>query len=334
MFSILDRFLSHTGPRYHKSWLSDITIRLSGTGFGRGFSSQTLKTPRPHLYQRLVGSNLDIKYTNIYFDKITWIQHICKNLFQWRTRVPKTSSARWHCQLESFCGSGKFLRVSKEWSKKCSPNINWRVNKCGKFPDCLKSFRTVWKLSKRSWKFPDRLENVQTVWKVFRQFGKFPDGPESCMLRFTHFWRIFVAKASYALLAHICRKNDLGTLSGKFLQMKFCEPESFDFLCLYEGPLFSNFPCQFVSKLVILSNFLSISVSGCSAWKVEESGPRLFFSFLTLGWRQNTTFWYYNQAWGKNARPNGFWPWGGGWNPFLDGLWQLFSVNISHYKGN
>ena len=155
----------------------------------------------------------------IYKHLWTWIQHICKNLFQWRIRVPKTSLARWHCQPESFCASVKFSRVSTKLPKKCSPNINWRLNKCWKFPDCLKSFRTVWKLSERSWKLPDRLENFQTVWKVF---GQFPDGPESCMLRFTHFWRIFVAKASYALLAHICRKNDLGTLSGKFLQMKFC----------------------------------------------------------------------------------------------------------------
>ena len=43
---------------------------------------------------------------------------------------------------------------------------------------------------------------------------------------------IYVAKASYALLARFCRKNNLRTLSGKFLHVKFCRPESFDFLCL------------------------------------------------------------------------------------------------------
>ena len=46
-------------------------------------------------------------------------------------------------------------------------------------------------------------------------------------------WHIYVAKAIYALLPHICRENDLRTPSGKFLRVKFCQPESFDFLCLW-----------------------------------------------------------------------------------------------------
>ena len=50
--------------------------------------------------------------------------------------------------------------------------------------------------------------------------------------KFLHFWHIYVAKAIYALLAHFCRKNNLRTPSGKFLRVKFCRPESFDFLCL------------------------------------------------------------------------------------------------------
>ena len=46
-------------------------------------------------------------------------------------------------------------------------------------------------------------------------------------------WHIHVARAIYALLAHTCRENDLRAPSGKFLRVKFCRPESFDFLCLW-----------------------------------------------------------------------------------------------------
>ena len=45
-------------------------------------------------------------------------------------------------------------------------------------------------------------------------------------------WHIYVARAIYAILAHICRENDLRAPSGKFLPVKFCRPERFDFLCL------------------------------------------------------------------------------------------------------
>ena len=94
-------------------------------------------------------------------------------------RVPKTSLARWHCQPESFCASGKFLRVFTKLPIKCSLNINRRVNKCGNFSDCLESFKAVWKILRQSGKFPDSLESFQTVWKVSRQCGKFPDSEES-----------------------------------------------------------------------------------------------------------------------------------------------------------
>ena len=47
--------------------------------------------------------------------------------------------------------------------------------------------------------------------------------------RFMHFLHIYVAKA---VLAAFCRENDSRTLSGKFLRVIFCRPESFDFLCL------------------------------------------------------------------------------------------------------
>ena len=41
-------------------------------------------------------------------------------------------------------------------------------------------------------------------------------------------------KAIYALLVHFCRENDLRALSGKFLRVIFCRPESFDFLLTME----------------------------------------------------------------------------------------------------
>ena len=63
-------------------------------------------------------------------------------------RVPKTLVARWHCHLESFCASGKFLREFTKLPIKCSLNINWTEEKqvwkvfrlSGKFQDCLGSF--------------------------------------------------------------------------------------------------------------------------------------------------------------------------------------------------
>ena len=42
----------------------------------------------------------------------------------------------------------------------------------------------------------------------------------------------YVAKDIYALLAHFFREHNLRTPSAKFLCIKFCRPESFDFLCL------------------------------------------------------------------------------------------------------
>ena len=57
--------------------------------------------------------------------------------------------------------------------------MNLRVYKCGKFPGCLKSLRTVWKVSRQSGNFLVSLENFQTVWKVFRRSGKFTDSLKS-----------------------------------------------------------------------------------------------------------------------------------------------------------
>ena len=42
-------------------------------------------------------------------------------------------------------------------------------------------------------------------------------------------------KTIYALLAHFCRENYLHAPSGKFLRVKFCKPESLDFLCLWRN---------------------------------------------------------------------------------------------------
>ena len=44
-----------------------------------------------------------------------------------------------------------------------------------------------------------------------------------------HFWQLYVAKATKAILAHFCPENNLCALSGKFLLVIFCRPESFEF---------------------------------------------------------------------------------------------------------
>ena len=43
----------------------------------------------------------------------------------------------------------------------------------GNFPNCLKTFHTVWTFSSLSGNFQDRLESFQTVRKLFRQSGNF-----------------------------------------------------------------------------------------------------------------------------------------------------------------
>ena len=100
-------------------------------------------------------------------------------LCSWSCRVPNTSLSWWHCHPEIFCVSGKFLRIFTKLPIKCSRNINWRENKCGNFPDCLESFKTVWKVSRQPGKFLDSDESFQTVTKVSGQSEKFPDSVES-----------------------------------------------------------------------------------------------------------------------------------------------------------
>ena len=147
----------------------------------------------------------------------------------WRCRGRKTQYASMHCIPESFCASGKFLRVYTKLTLKSS-------QLSGKFPDSLESFRTVWKDSDKSRKFPDSLERFWIVWKVSNKSGKFPDSLES----FRIVWKVsgqsgkfpdsleydtvkrccrgsyevflallthYVAKAIYALLAHFCREK-------------------------------------------------------------------------------------------------------------------------------
>ena len=60
-----------------------------------------------------------------------------------------------------------------------------------------------------------------------------PDSLESMYAKaISHFWHIFVAKAIYICTfgRFLSQKNNLRTLYGMFLPVKFCRPERFDFL--------------------------------------------------------------------------------------------------------
>ena len=46
-------------------------------------------------------------------------------------------------------------------------------------------------------------------------------------------------KNNLSAFLRICSKNDLGALSGKFLRPKVCQPESFDFLGLWQAQVSS-----------------------------------------------------------------------------------------------
>ena len=74
-------------------------------------------------------------------------------------RGPKTIVASWHCHPESFCASGKFLRVTLEIA--------------------LGRFRTVSKVSGWSRKFMDDLDIFQIAWKFSRLPGKIPDSVDT-----------------------------------------------------------------------------------------------------------------------------------------------------------
>ena len=127
------------------------------------------------------------------------------------------------------------------------------------------SFWTVWKYAGQSGKFPDRLESFRTVLKVFGQTGRFPTNLENIRIALSRRFRtdleklevcynldkitevgrqqslqkhliygIYVAKAVMHFW-HICHRNDLRDSSGKFLRVKVCRPESWDFLGLWSG---------------------------------------------------------------------------------------------------
>ena len=97
-----------------------------------------------------------------------------------RCRGPKTIVASWHCHPESFCASGKFLRITlgiavgsfrmvwkvSGWSE--SFRRVWKVSgESGKFPNNQQSFRIVLKVSGRSGKSLDNLEDFGITWTVF-----------------------------------------------------------------------------------------------------------------------------------------------------------------------
>ena len=74
-------------------------------------------------------------------------------------RGPKTIVASWHCHLESYCASGKILRVA--------------------FEIALGNFQTIWKISGLSrWSRKDSLESCKIVWIFSGWSGKFPDSPD------------------------------------------------------------------------------------------------------------------------------------------------------------
>ena len=116
----------------------------------------------------------------------------------------------------------------------------WKVyGQCRKFPDCLETFQPVWNVSEQSGNFPDKycivcsivarsisytfVRRVSALWHLWRDNDLRTFGTYMSRKRFTHFCRIYVAYMTiYALRP-----------SGEFLRMKFCQPESSDFLCLW-----------------------------------------------------------------------------------------------------
>ena len=135
----------------------------------------------------------------------------------------------------------------------------------------MEKFLTVWKVAGQSGKFPDSLESFQTAQKIYRQSGKKKllfsiVSPHKSMEPYRYTINLFlyvlesmninfqraggtlkhVAKTIYALLYmsqkrftrfwHTCREKNLRTSSGKFLRVKVCQPESWDFLGLCSPP--------------------------------------------------------------------------------------------------
>ena len=101
--------------------------------------------------------------------------------------------------------SGKFLRVRKVFA-----HNPWSCT--GNFPDRLENFQVVLIFSRWSVKFPNSLETFRIGWI----FSGHKNNSHTLF---------FVAKTIYSFFY---RKNDLRTLSGKFLCVESCHPESSD----------------------------------------------------------------------------------------------------------
>ena len=90
--------------------------------------------------------------------------------------------------------------------------IAWKLFRwTGNFQDSLENSQMVIKLFSPSGNFPDSLDTFQVVWKLSRWSGNSLDGLET----FRMVW-----------------KNYFPASPAKFLRVKVCHPESFDFFGL------------------------------------------------------------------------------------------------------
>ena len=117
------------------------------------------------------------------------LQRNVKSLFQYQLDLdigedmvciggPKTWVAGWHCHPESFCASGKFLRVTLKIARGSLRTL-WKISRqSGYFPDFPESFQLAWKVSRQAVYFPDRLDIVRMIRKVSGLPGKFPNSLE------------------------------------------------------------------------------------------------------------------------------------------------------------
>ena len=94
-------------------------------------------------------------------------------------RGAKTWVAGWHCHPESFCASGKFLRVTLEIALGSFRTLQIISGQAGYFPDDPENFRIAWKVSGQAGYFPDDPENFWIAWKASGQAGYFPDDPKN-----------------------------------------------------------------------------------------------------------------------------------------------------------
>ena len=116
------------------------------------------------------------QFVQTFRSKATVFFFFKQNLF---ASGPKTWMAGWHCHPESFCASGKFLRVTPEIAMGSFRTLCKISRQSGYFPDCLESFWIVRKVSGLPRKFPGRLDIFRMIQKVSGQPGKFLDSLES-----------------------------------------------------------------------------------------------------------------------------------------------------------